>query len=270
MEDDVIGGLEVEEGEGEGFFITTDNVNLVGEQELEAAIEDEKAGNKTNAKKGGTRKPRTKDNTTDEEYLREYEEANREWDKEKRECKGYAFKFENERRRAATIYKKVKLKVPSNLNASRVLKIRVSHEGVEHVVKVKIGEGKEGTSQQKEVPIQAEGEQLKVDGEGNEKINIPNTDEGGERIERVLNAYAKVVSSTAAYSGKVLKKREGKDFKPYDAKEMRGRKFSWFGEWARGEEKEWEAIKRRWKARMRQRSKRKEEEEQKGGEGGEG
>ena len=70
-----------------------------------------------------------------------------------------------------------------------------------------------------------------------EKIVIPNTDEAGEAIQNVLDAYNKFVSAESLYNLKVLKKQGAQDYVTYDLKAMKAKKFDWFKDWAHGTEK---------------------------------
>ena len=59
-----------------------------------------------------------------------------------------------------------------------------------------------------------------------DKVNVPNTDEGGELIQKVLDAYNKKVTAESQYNLKVIKKKCAGDYTEYDVKGMKAKKVS--------------------------------------------
>ncbi|GMI37461.1 hypothetical protein TrCOL_g11742 [Triparma columacea] len=245
LEDDVIGGVEVEEGEGEGgFFVTSDNVNLRGEEFIDMG--DPEAQDADGADMRQKRKEPAK---TDDEYLADYTTTKDNLENAKNTIRTYAMTFERERRDKDCKETKLKVKAPSKISEDRILKIKTKDIPCTPVdIPPNIQPGEYFTVKLR-VPVEG---YIK---EG-EKIVIPNTDEAGEAIQNVLDAYNKFVSAESLYNLKVLKKQGAQDYVTYDLKAMKAKKFDWFKDWAHGTEKEWDGVRKRWRNRMRQREKR--------------
>ncbi|GMH56657.1 hypothetical protein TrRE_jg12941 [Triparma retinervis] len=138
LEDDVIGGVEVEEGEGEGFFVTSDNVNLRGEEFIDIGDPDALADE---AGEGTEKKQKRKEPTkTDEEYLADYNTAKATLELAKEAIRTYALTFEKERRNKDTKMSKMKVRVPSKPSKDGTVKVRLPGGGEFDTVRVKVPE----------------------------------------------------------------------------------------------------------------------------------